>query len=174
MMRTMRRIAVHAVHLASLLLGDDWVGRRIRVAVLRMCGASIARGASVHGGGYISDPRNLTMGPGSFLNRNCYLDLSAPLILEDGVTVGHGVTFITIEHRGLPRQRGIDTFRPITLRSRCWIGANVTVLPGVTIGAEAIVAAGSVITKDVPAGALVGGVPARMLRTGTDDLTADR
>jgi len=165
-------MAAHAVFLISLLLGDDWFGRRVRVAALRICGASIAPGASVHGGGYISDPRNLIMGPGSFLNRNCYLDLSAPLVLEEGVTVGHGATFITIEHRGLPRQRGIDSFRPITLKERCWIGANVTVLPGVTIGPRAVVAAGSVVAKDVPAGAVVGGVPARVIRTGNGEATA--
>jgi acetyltransferase-like isoleucine patch superfamily enzyme len=163
----------HVVFLISILFGDDWFGRRVRVAALRLCGASIAPGASVHGGGYISDPRNLVMGPGSFLNRNCYLDLSAPLILEEGVTVGHGVTFVTIEHRGLPRQRGIDTFRPITLKERCWIGANATVMPGVTIGSQAIVAAGALVTKDVPAGCVVGGVPARILTTGTGDTTAD-
>src|SRR3954451_24465929 len=83
--RTVRRVTVHAVYLVSLVVGDDWIGRRIRVAALRMSGASIAPGASVHGGGYISDPRNLVMGRGSFINRNCYLDLSAPLIIEDGV-----------------------------------------------------------------------------------------
>jgi acetyltransferase-like isoleucine patch superfamily enzyme len=139
-----------------------------------MSGASIAPGASLHGGSYVSDPRNLVMGPRSFINRNCYLDLSAPLILEAGVTVGHGVTFITVEHRGLPRQRGVDTFRSITLQEGCWIGANATVLPGVTIGAGAVVAAGALIRKDVPAGATVGGVPARMLRTGTDGATIDQ
>lgn len=164
MARTVRRVTVHAVYLVSLVVGDDWVGRRIRVAALRMSGASIAPGASVHGGGYISDPRNLVMGRGSFINRNCYLDLSAPLIIEDGVTIGHGVTFITIEHRGLPRQRGVDTFRPITLKERCWIGANATVLPGVTIGSQAVVAAGALITRDVEPGSVVGGVPARVIR----------
>jgi maltose O-acetyltransferase len=173
MLRTVRRMAAHGVYLVSLLLGDDWASRRMRVALLRMSGARIAPGASVHSGVYVSDPHNLVMGAGSFLNRNCYLDLSAPLILEDGVTVGHGVTFITVEHRGLPRQRGVDAFRPITLKARCWIGANATVLPGVTIGAEAVVAAGALITRDVPAGAVVAGVPARTLRTGTDDLRAD-
>ena len=82
------------------------------------------------------------------------------------MTVGHGVTFITIEHRGLPRQRGVDTFRPITLKARCWIGANATLLPGVTVGSQAVVAAGALITKDVQAGSVVGGVPARVIRTG--------
>jgi acetyltransferase-like isoleucine patch superfamily enzyme len=172
MTRTARRITVHAVFLVSLLLGDDWFGRHIRVAALRMCGASIAPGASVHGGGYISEPRNLVMRRGSFLNRNCYLDLSGPLVIEESVTVGHGVTFITIEHRGLPRQRGVDTFRPITLKERCWIGANATVMPGVTIGSQAVVAAGALITRDVPPGAVVGGVPARVLKGRTDDMTA--
>ena len=76
--RTVHRLTVHVVYLVSFLVGDDWIGRRIRVAVLRMSGASIAPGASIHGGGYISDPRNLVLGRGSFINRNCYLDLSAP------------------------------------------------------------------------------------------------
>ncbi len=170
--RTVRRMTAHTVYLASLLLGDDWFGRRLRIAVLRTSGARIARGASVHGGGYISDPRKLVMGSGSFLNRNCYLDLSASLVMEDGVTVGHGVTFITTEHRGLPWRRGVDAYRPILLKERCWIGANATVLPGVTVGSKAVVAAGALVTHDVPAGCVVAGVPARVLQTGTDGATA--
>jgi maltose O-acetyltransferase len=169
--RTLRRMVAHSAFLVSLLLGDDWVGRRLRVVLLRMCGAHIAAGASVHGGGYISDPRNLVMGRGCFLNRNCYLDLTARLVLEDGVVVGHGVTFITTEHRGLPLQRGVDTSRAIRLEERCWIGANATVLPGVTVGRKAVVAASALITVDVPPGSLVGGVPARTIRTGINQAT---
>jgi maltose O-acetyltransferase len=171
--RTLRRMTAHTVFLISLVLGDDWLGRRVRVAVLRAAGASIARAATVHGGSYMSEPRNLVMGPESFLNRSCYLDLSAPLVVEELVVVGHGVTFITTEHRGLPRRRGIEAFRPITLKARCWIGANATLLPGVTIGSEAVVAAGALVSHDVPAGCVVGGVPARVLRTGTDDPTTE-
>jgi maltose O-acetyltransferase len=167
--RTLRRVTTQVVFLISLVLGDDWVGRRLRVAVLRAAGARIAPDATVHGGSYVSEPRNLVMGSDSFLNRNCYLDLSAPLVLEELVVVGHGVTFITTEHRGLPRRRGIEAFRPITLEARCWVGANATLLPGVTIGAEAVVAAGALVTRDVPPGCVVGGVPARELTARSGD-----
>lgn len=164
--RTLLRCAVHFTYLVCLMVGDDWLGRRIRIRVLRLAGATIAPGASMHGGTYVTNPANLHLGRRSFINRNCYLDLSAPLIVGEDVKVGHGATFITLEHGYLPGERDTSTARPIVLKDGSWVGANATILPGITIGRGAVVAAAALVTQDVPTGWVVGGVPARFLKAG--------
>jgi len=164
--RTAARVAVHLVHLLSNLVGDDWLGRRVRVGLLRGLGARLERGVSLHGGTHVTRPGHLVVGGGTFLNRGCYLDLQAPLTLGRDVTVGHGATFVTTKHAIGPSHRrcGPATAEPIEVGDGAWIGANVTLLPGVTVGPGAVVAAGAVVTSDVPADWMVAGVPARLVR----------
>ena len=78
--------------------------------------------------------------------------------------IGHNATLCTLNHIPDPAQRAGMTAKPIHIGKRVWLGANVTVLQGVTIGDNAIVAAGAVVTKDVPANAIVGGVPAKVIK----------
>lgn len=81
--------------------------------------------------------------------------------IGDDVLIGHDAVIATLNH-GMAFEEHADMRpAPVVIEQRTWLGANVTVLPGATIGAGAIVAAGSVVTKDVPAGATVAGVPAR-------------
>lgn len=165
--RTLQRLTAHGVHLVSTLLGDDVLGRRARVWLLRAAGAELARGAMLHGGSYISRPARLVVGPDSFISRSCYLDLEANLVLGARVTVGHGTSFVTTRHRLGPAEARCGDFagEAITVGDGAWLGANVTVLPGVNIGSGAVVAAGAVVSADVPDNALVAGVPARVRRS---------
>lgn len=165
--RTLRRMSVQTIFLASVVLGDDAVGRAARLWVLRVAGADLAAGVTMHGGTYVSHPRHLVMGEGSFISRDCYLDLEGQLVLGRRVTVGNGTTFVTTRHEVGPSDARCGAFLgvPITVGDGAWLGANVTVLPGVTIGTGVVVAAGSVVTADVPANTLVAGVPARVRRT---------
>ena len=164
--RTVWRINVQLIFLVSVILGDDIAGRTARVWILRAAGADLAAGVTVHGGTYITHPRHLVMGAGSFVNRNCYLDLEAKLIVGSRVTIGNGSTLVTTRHQlGSQDQRcGAFGGASITIGNGAWLGANVTVLPGVTIGPGAVVAAGAVVTADVPSNTLVAGVPARVRR----------
>lgn len=171
--RTVHRLTAHGVYLASTVLGDDIVGRRARVWLLRAAGAELARGVSLHGGTYITSPAHLVAGPGTFISRSCYLDLEGTLVLGAGVTIGHGTSFVTTRHQLGPAELrcGGFTGQAITVGDGAWLGANVTVLPGVSIGRGAVVAAGAVVCADVPDNALVAGVPARvrrMLGTGEE------
>jgi maltose O-acetyltransferase len=170
--RTLQRLAVQSAYLASCFLGDDVVGRRLRSLMLRAMGADLSRGSSLHGGSYLSRPTHLTMGAGSFLNRNCYLDLEERVILGRDVTVGHGTTLVTTRHLiGSHNKRCASyTAAPIRVGDGAWLGANVIVLAGVTIGSGAVVAAGALVREDVPADTLVGGVPARVLRSLEGDV----
>ncbi len=112
---------------------------------------------------YINFGRFTSFGKHIFINFNCTFLARGGITLEDHVLIGPNVNLITENHSEDPAQRQLYT-RPICLRRCSWLGAGVTVLPGVTVGENAIVGAGSVVTKDVPDGAIVVGNPARVVR----------
>lgn len=163
---TLARVVTHLVNSASDVVGDDVLGRGVRRRVLRVAGATVPSSSTFHGGTHFSRPANLRVGEGCFVNRRCYLDLDGVVTLEDGVVIGHGVTIVTSTHELGPstRRAGAVTPRPVTVCRGAWLGANATVLPGVTVGAGAVVAAGAVVTEDVAPDTLVAGVPARAVR----------
>lgn len=102
-------------------------------------------------------------GKGVFINHSAILSASGGIEFEDGVSVAPGVRIATINHDFNERHTKY-TYGKVTIKKNAWIGMNVTICPGVTIGEYAVVAAGSVITKDVPAYAVVGGVPAKVIK----------
>ena len=165
--RTLRRMAVHSVNQVSDLVGDDVLGRTIRVALLRRLGAEVGAGSSMHGGTWFGEPRRLRIGRDVFVNRGCYLDLEGTIRVEDGATVGHGCTLVTTHHEVGPTESRCGPYegRDVTIGRGAWLGANVTVLPGVTVGAGAVVGAGSVVTGDVAPDTVVAGAPARPVST---------
>lgn len=109
--------------------------------------------------------KNITVGPGVFLNAGCRFQDQGGITIGAGSLIGHNVVLATLNHEMAPQHRGDMHPAPIHIGERVWIGANATVCPGVTIGDGAVVAAGAVVTRDVPANTVVGGVPARRIRT---------
>lgn len=110
---------------------------------------------------------NTTFGPGCFMNFNCVILDIAEITIGEGTLFGPACQLITVEHPVedvRQRAEGWERARPITIGQHCWFGAGAIVLPGVTIGDNCVIAAGAVVAKDVPAGSLVGGVPARVIR----------
>ena len=87
-----------------------------------------------------------------------------PAIIGGDQKTRHGVVLATLNHAMAPENRGTMIPAPIRIGRRVWIGASATVLPGVTIGDGAVVAAGAVVNRDVPENTVVGGVPARIIR----------
>lgn len=100
-----------------------------------------------------------------FLNTSCHFQDQGGITIGDGTLIGHNVVLATLNHDEAPERRQHTYPAPIVIGKNVWIGANATVTPGVTIGDGAIVAAGAVVTKDVPPMTVVGGVPAKIIKT---------
>lgn len=105
----------------------------------------------------------VTFGKGVFINHSAILSASGGIEFQDGVSVAPGVRIATINH-DFNNRHTIYTYGKVVIKKNAWIGMNVTICPGVTIGKNSVVAAGAVVTKDVPDNAIVGGVPAKVIK----------
>ncbi len=102
-------------------------------------------------------------GKGVFINHSAILSASGGIEFEDGVMAAPGLRIATINH-DMNNRHTLYTYGKVTVKKNAWLGMNVTICPGVTIGKYAVVGAGAVVTKDVPDYAVVGGVPAKIIR----------
>jgi acetyltransferase-like isoleucine patch superfamily enzyme len=108
--------------------------------------------------------RFIRLGKNVFVNHACtFLDMGG-ISVEDEVLLGPKVNLITENHPLDPADRKAIIAKPIVLKRNAWIGAAATILPGVTIGENSVVAAGSIVTRDVPANTVVAGVPAKFVK----------
>jgi acetyltransferase-like isoleucine patch superfamily enzyme len=108
---------------------------------------------------------NITVGRTVFIGHQCAFTGHAAIDIADQVMVAHKVNLVTAGHPVEPgRRRDYITAEPIKIDTNVWIGAAATILPGVHVGAGAVVAAGAVVTHDVPPATLVAGVPATVIR----------
>ena len=114
---------------------------------------------------YTDFGKNITLGEEVFINACCHFQDHGGVFIGDGCQIGHNVVFATLNHGFSPEDRKTTYPAPIVLGKNVWVGSNATLLPGVTIGDNAIVAAGAVVTKDVEPNTVVGGVPARLIKT---------
>jgi acetyltransferase-like isoleucine patch superfamily enzyme len=106
----------------------------------------------------------ITIGKNVFINHACsFLDMGG-ITIEDNVLIGPKVNLITENHPLNPADRRALICKPIVIKRNAWIGAAATILYGVTIGENSIVAAGAVVTSDVPPNSIVGGVPAKFIK----------
>lgn len=146
------------------------LGPRLRAAAYRLFGISVGSGTLIHGplhfGWYGEVFRNLRIGRNCFFNRDTFFDTTAPISIGDGVVVGPELSIYTSNHDlSFPEYRaGAVKPHPVAIGNGVWIAARVTILPGVHIGHGVAIAAGSVVTQDVPDNVLVAGVPARVIR----------
>jgi maltose O-acetyltransferase len=140
---------------------------RLRTALYRSGGVRIGDGTVILGRLRLWGRQPLRIGARTSLNPPIAICLDGPVTIGDGVLIGHDVVLATGAHEiGPATARGGDlTGRPLVIEDGVWIGAGALVLPGVTIGRGAIVAGGAVVAADVPPNAIVGGVPAKVLRT---------
>ena len=109
---------------------------------------------------------NIEIGENFFMNMDCVILDGAKVTFGDNVFIAPGCGFYTAGHPldSERRNRGLEYARPITVGNNVWIGAQVCVLPGVTIGDNTVIGAGSVVTKSIPANVLAAGNPCRVIR----------
>lgn len=113
---------------------------------------------------YINYGKHITIGKNVFINFDCTFLALGGITIEDDVLIGPKVSLITENHPLNPQERKGLIGKPIHIKKKAWIGANATILPGVTIGENSVVAAGAVVTKDVPDNTIVGGIPAKFIK----------
>lgn len=114
---------------------------------------------------------NITLGSNFYANHNCTILDGARVSFGDNVFIAPNCVFSTAGHPVDAGQRaqGLEIALPITVGDNVWIGANTAVLPGVSIGSNTVIGAGSVVNRDIPDGVIAAGVPCRVIRKITDD-----
>lgn len=113
---------------------------------------------------YTDFGKNIHLGKNVFINSDCKFQDQGGITIGDDTLIGHNVVMATLNHEEDPERRANLIAAPINIGKKVWIGSNATILPGVTIGDGAIIAAGAVVTKDVEAMTIVAGVPAKFVR----------
>lgn len=113
---------------------------------------------------YTDFGRNIHIGDNVFINACCQFQDQGGIWLGDGCLIGHNVVFATLNHDMNPEKRQICIPRPIVVGKNVWIGSNSTILQGVNIGDNSVIAAGAVVSKDVESNSVVGGVPAKFIK----------
>lgn len=138
----------------------------LRIYIYRKYGNKIAPGATIYPHCFIGGGK-LFVGKNTFISMGCFFDLSERIEIGQNVSIAMRSVFITSSHKvGQSEKRAADAeAAPIMIEDGCWIGGNVTVLPGVHIGKGTIVAAGSVVVKNCESNSLYAGVPARKMKT---------
>lgn len=130
-------------------------------------GCALDRGVTLLCIGEVLDHPKLYIGAGTYINRNTFLDASLSLSIGKACAIGPGCYVTDHDHStelgGSPLELPVIS-RPTHIGDSVWLGANVTVLKGVTIDNHAVIGAGSVVTKNIPAGAIAVGVPARVIK----------
>ena len=137
-----------------------------RVALMNELFGHVGRDAWIEPPFYCDYGTQVTIGAGVFVNfGGVFLD-PAPIVIGEGAQLGPNVQLLTADHPrdAAERAAGPELGRPITIGSRCWLGGGVIVCPGVTIGADTIVGAGSVVVRDLPARVIGAGNPSRVVR----------
>ena len=160
----MHQVSQEALKITAEINGGYHTPAQLRALFSRLTGKLVDEGFALFPPFYTDCGKNITVGKNVFINMGCKFQDQGGIFIGDGALIGHNVVLATLNHALPPQQRSTMIPAPIHIGKRVWIGANATVLPGVTIGDGAIVAAGAVVTKDVEENAVVAGVPARMIR----------
>lgn len=137
----------------------------LRELISQLVGYTLDSGFRLFPPIYSDFGKNIRFGNNVFINSGCCFQDQGGIEIGDGCLIGHQVVFATLNHDLDPLKRGNNIAKPIKLGKNVWVGAHATILPGVTIGDGAVIAAGAVVNKDVPPLAVVGGVPAKILKT---------
>lgn len=155
---------VHRTLSLTPLLNASTDTDQVRARLSDIIGTEIDTSTVIFAPFHTNFGRFTSIGKNVFINHRCScLDLGG-ITIEDDVLIGPNVNLITENHPLDPTRRKEMICKPVTIKRNVWIGAAATILPGVTIGENSVVAAGAIVTSDVAPNSVVGGVPARLIR----------
>jgi acetyltransferase-like isoleucine patch superfamily enzyme len=166
-------VADYLVELVMALTPHDALSNRLKRALMRWRGATIGAHPKIWRDVWVDDYRKLTIGDDVSIGKSAMLQCIGSITIGNQVMIAHGSQIISAGHR-IPnpgesmRFSGLDV-APIVIEDEAWIGGGAIVLPGVTVGHGAVVAAGAVVTKDVEPYAIVGGIPAVVIGSREED-----
>lgn len=160
----MDEMSCEARRITFVLNGAYHTPDEVRALLSHLFGAEVDPSLRVFPPFYTDFGKNIHIGKGVFINACCHFQDHGGITIGDNCQIGHNVVFATLNHGLAPEDRKTTYPAPIVLGRNVWVGSNVTILQGVNIGDNAIVAAGAVVTKDVPANTVVGGVPAKPIK----------
>src|SRR5215217_1698573 len=156
--RFMHGAAQDALRIVAQINTGYRTPEEVRELLAALTGKPVDDSVTVFPPFYSEFGKNLTLGKDIFINIGCRFQDTGGITIGDGSLIGHGSTLTTLNHGIDPNRRADMIPSPVTIGRKVWLGAGVTIVPGV------IVCAGSVVTKDVPANTIVAGVPARLIR----------
>ncbi|MDO5602682.1 MAG: DapH/DapD/GlmU-related protein, partial [Oscillospiraceae bacterium] len=136
----------------------------IRCLFSKLTGKPVPETFSMFPPFYSECGKNIFIGENVFINCGCHFQDHGGIYIGDGTLIGSYVVMATINHGQKPSERSDSLPAPIHIGKKVWIGSHATILPGVTIGDHAIIAAGAVVAKNVEANTVVGGVPAKFIK----------
>ena len=164
----MHRVSQDALRITGELNGGYHEPARVRELLAELTGRPVDESVMVFPPFSADFGKNIILGKRIFINSGCKFQDQGGVVIGDDCLIGHNTVLATLNHDLTPSRRADMHPAPIVIGRNVWIGSNVTVLPGVTIGDNAVVAAASVVTKDVPENSIVVGSPARVVRSVTD------
>ena len=160
----MHGVSQEALKITAEINGSYHTPEELRALFSKLIGQPVDDTFGLFPPFYTDCGKNIHLGKHVFINMGCKFQDQGGIFIGDGALIGHNVVLATLNHAMSPKDRATMVPASIHIGRNVWIGANATVLPGVTIGDGAFVAAGAVVTKDVPENTIVGGVPARIIR----------
>ncbi len=138
---------------------------QVRGKLSEIIGKEIDESTAIFPPFYTNFGRNISLGKNVFINHACsFLDMGG-IIIEDEVMLGPRVNLTSENHPLNPNDRKAVIPGPIVIKRNAWIGAGATILPGITVGENAVVAAGAIVNRDVPPHTVVAGIPAKITKT---------
>ena len=165
----MHGVSQEALRITAEINGSYHKPEQLRALFSQLIGQPVDESLALFPPFYTDCGKNIHIGKHVFINMGCKFQDQGGIFIGDGTLIGHNVVLATLNHAKSPMDRSTMIPAPIHIGKRVWIGSNATILPGVTIGDGAIVAAGAVVTKDVPENTIVSGVPAKVMRTISEE-----
>lgn len=159
----MHSISQDAIRITAELNGGYHEPEELRRIFSELIGKPVDESFSLFPPFYTECGKNIFIGKNVFINFDCHFQDWGGIYIGDNVLIGSQVVLATINHGIQPSSRHDNRPSPIHIENGVWIGSHATILPGVTIGENAVIAAGAVVTRDVPANVVVGGVPAKII-----------